>query len=102
MPKHVLHCKACTRVPLVIAHPEFAPARTTHLASTVDLVPTLLDLAGAPPYHGIQGQTLVPMLGDPSAKVRDRVLIEEDEPENWAQSVHGLVSVALVCRMDEN
>lgn len=96
MLKHALHYEACTRVPLVIAHPNFAPARTTHLASTVDLAPTLLDLAGAPAYHGIQGQSLVPMLGDPSAKVRDQVLIEEDEPEDWVQTGHALRMRTLI------
>lgn len=83
MLKHAMHYQACTRVPLVIAQPEQTPVRTNQLASSIDLAPTLLELAGAPAYHGLQGRSLVPMLGDPSASVRNRVLIEEDEPEDY-------------------
>jgi arylsulfatase A-like enzyme len=86
MLKHALHYEGCTRVPLVIAHPDRPSSRTNQLASSIDLAPTFLELAGAPAYHGMQGHSLVPALGDPSASVRDAVLIEEDEPEDWVDA----------------
>ena len=90
MLKHALHYEGCTRVPLVIAHPDFPAARTAQLASSIDLAPTILELAGAPEYHGLQGTSLVPMLGEPATVVRESVLIEEDEPEDWLDVGHAL------------
>ena len=39
-----------------------------------------MDLAGVPSYEGIGGRSLVPVLDDSSATVRDEVLIEDDFP----------------------
>ncbi|MDH4146379.1 MAG: sulfatase, partial [Acidimicrobiia bacterium] len=58
--------------------PGRAPARTSSLASSIDLGPTLLELCGLGGYDGIQGRSLVPLLDDPAATVRDHVLIEDD------------------------
>jgi arylsulfatase len=59
-------------VPLVIDHPDFAGGGTTRaMASAVDLVPTLLDFAGAEAGH-LPGHSLVPALR--GERVRDGVL----------------------------
>lgn len=62
----VLHEKlyaTVTRVPFVIRLPGGRLARrVSENVETVDLMPTLLDLAGAPTPAGVQGSSLVPML----------------------------------------
>jgi arylsulfatase A-like enzyme len=51
-----------------------APGET--LACSIDLMPTLLDLAGVEHGPGVQGRSLVPAITDPQAELRDAVLIE--------------------------
>jgi len=70
-----------TRVPLVISRPGDSGQRTASLASSLDLGSTILDMAGVSSYDGVQGMSLVPLLDDPKAEVRDHVLIEEDVPD---------------------
>ncbi|MFN3167127.1 MAG: sulfatase [Phycisphaeraceae bacterium] len=66
-----------TRIPLIIAGPGIEPGRSTRqLASTIDVFPTLADLAGLPKPTGpqpIDGLSLKPVLLDPSVRVRDHV-----------------------------
>ena len=78
--KGYLHFKGTLQPPLVILDPTRSPQRTSSLVSSLDLGPTLLDLAGLAPYDGIQGRSVVPILDDASASVRDVVLIEDDMP----------------------
>ena len=40
---------------------------------------TILELAGGEAYLGMQGTSLVPLLDEPAKRVRDHVLVEEDE-----------------------
>jgi len=47
----------------------------------MDLGPTLMELCDVEVYDGIQGVSLVPILNDPQASVREHVLVEEDFPE---------------------
>ncbi|MCP4083791.1 MAG: sulfatase-like hydrolase/transferase [Actinomycetia bacterium] len=86
MLKGSMHYQGTLRVPIVIADPRRDPARTTSLASSVDLGPTLLDLAGLAGYDGIQGTSLTPVLDDASVAVRDHVLVEDDLPHALAES----------------
>lgn len=61
------------------------PARVTaggvsgSLVSTVDIAPTVLELAGVARPASFQGSSLVPLLSDPSRRVRDVVYAEK----NW-------------------
>lgn len=71
----VLHEKlyaTVTRVPLILRLPGGKLSkRIPQIVETVDLVPTLLDLVGAPHHSGLQGRSLVPlMLGDESWRER--------------------------------
>ncbi len=100
MLKGSMHYQGCVRVPLVIspagvrsssdrsgcAERESGASPTAgtgqacgSLVSSIDLPETILSLCGVKPYYGMQGFDLTPLLDDPSASVRDRVLIEEDE-----------------------
>ncbi len=80
MTKGFMHYRGTLQPPLVIADPTYAAGRTSSLAGSIDLAPTLLDLAGLQHYDGIQGQSLVPTLNDSSAAVRSHVLVEDDLP----------------------
>ncbi|MCC9599632.1 sulfatase-like hydrolase/transferase [Stieleria sp. JC731] len=65
-----------TRIPIVIVAPGVTEAgsSTKQLAESVDIYPTLAELAGLPAPTGpqsIDGVSLVPVLKDPSQRVRD-------------------------------
>ncbi|MEM9710859.1 MAG: sulfatase-like hydrolase/transferase [Actinomycetota bacterium] len=66
------------RVPLVVVDPRRRPGRSRSLAQSIDLGPTLMELCDVPPHDGVQGRSLVPVLDDAAATVRDHVLIEDD------------------------
>ncbi len=78
-----------TRVPLVIVAPGRLPAgvRIREPVSLVDLLPTVLDLAGLPPPERTQGRSLVPLMrGDPSWETRPVILeqVERDvRTDEW-------------------
>jgi len=65
-------------VSMVVADPRRSPGRTTSLASSIDLGPTLMELCDVVPHDGMQGRSLVPVLDDPAVAVRDHVLVEDD------------------------
>ncbi|MDZ4288265.1 MAG: sulfatase [Prosthecobacter sp.] len=71
---HGMWCKhtnyeQATHIPLIIAAPGVtrANARSTSLVETVDLYPTLAELAGLTAPSGLDGQSLLPILRDPKA-----------------------------------
>jgi len=73
--KHTNYEQA-NRIPLIIVAPGVAKpgSSTRQLAETVDVLPTLVELAGLPKHSGPQrmdGVSLVPVLRDPKVSVRD-------------------------------
>lgn len=73
--KHTNYEQA-NRIPIVFVAPGTAKrgASTKQLAESVDIYPTLAELAGLPAPTGpqpIDGKSLVPVLKDPDARVRD-------------------------------
>ena len=70
--KHT-NLEADTRVPLIIHHPGMTSAvgSTDSLVELIDLYPTLSELAGLEIPDHVQGKSLVPILKDPSATIRD-------------------------------
>jgi iduronate 2-sulfatase len=62
------------RVPLIISVPGFEPGRSRSIVELVDLYPTLCELTGIPVPETVQGRSLVPVLADPDAVVRDAAL----------------------------
>ena len=80
---HGMWCKhsnyeEANRIPLLISAPGVTKAgtRSRALAETVDIYPTLVELAGLPPAinpQPLEGKSLVPVLHEPSRPIRDAV-----------------------------
>ena len=71
--KHTNYEQA-NHIPLFIIAPGMKPGSTSQLAETVDIYPTLAELAGLPKPsvpQPIDGLSLVPVLRAPSVRVRD-------------------------------
>ncbi|MCA9129257.1 MAG: sulfatase [Planctomycetales bacterium] len=59
------------RVPLIIDAPGMKSGRSNSLVELVDIFPTLSQLAGLDIPSSVQGESLVPILQDPEAKVKE-------------------------------
>jgi len=66
------------RIPLVVRYPPLATAGSTppEMALSIDIAPTLLEVAGLQPSAGIQGRSLVPVLKKEARNWRSSFLIE--------------------------
>ena len=62
------------RVPLIISVPGLKPGRTDSIAELVDIYPTVCQLMGIDVPAHVQGKSLVPVLKDHNAKVKDAAL----------------------------
>ena len=63
-----------TRVPLILSVPGFKSGRSDSIAELVDLFPTLSELADLPAPSATQGTSLVPILKDHSATLKEGAL----------------------------
>jgi iduronate 2-sulfatase len=74
---HTLWCKHCTfessmRIPLIIRAPGFKGGQHTNaLTESIDLYPTLCELAGLPVPATVEGKSLVPLLSQPQSPWKD-------------------------------
>ena len=66
------------RIPLLMRCPGIVPAGETRdqLATTVDLAPTFIELAGAKIPEGLHGESLKACLDDSTTQGRDSILVE--------------------------
>lgn len=77
---HGMWCKhtnyeQAARIPFIIAAPGFkSGAKTRALMETVDIYPTLCELAGLPQPKGLEGASVVAALKDPGATTKEAVL----------------------------
>ena len=60
-----------TRVPLIISAPGYKAGITDAFVELADIYPTVVSLAGLTPPSQCHGKSLLPVLKDPSAEVRD-------------------------------
>jgi len=73
---HNLWCKhtnfeEATRAPLIIAAPGFKPSKTSSQTEHIDIFPTLCDLAGVNIPSILDGKSLVPIMKNPAASVKE-------------------------------
>lgn len=79
--KHTNYEQAA-RVPLIIAAPGIAPGRSSSLIETVDIYPTLTELARLATPKGLDGVSQAVGLKNPGTKVRDSVIHVYPRPGN--------------------
>ncbi|MFZ4453938.1 sulfatase-like hydrolase/transferase [Salibacterium aidingense] len=78
--KHNAFYDSITHVPLIFSYPGIIRPRTCkNLVELIDLMPTVLDLAGCSLPHGIQGKSFAPCLRDEDYTSREFVVIEGGE-----------------------
>lgn len=80
----------CAQVPLIIHHPKMAgnTMKTESLVELIDIYPTLVDLCGLPqPSFKLQGKSLVPILKDPNAKVKETVYTVVTRGQKMGRSI---------------
>ena len=80
--KHMFH-EEVARVPLIISVPGLKPGRSSSFVELLDIYPTMAGLAGLKVGADVQGLSLLPVLKDPSAAVRDAALSVEKK-KGWA------------------
>lgn len=68
----------CAKVPLVIAYPAMTTSAFSsgQLVTNLDVVATILDLAGVPIPTQVDGKSFVSLLTDASASIQDDILLE--------------------------
>lgn len=71
--KHTNYEQAA-RIPLLVAAPGRAGAASEALVETVDIYPTLAELAGLPLPEDIEGRSFAALLDDPAAPHRDHAI----------------------------
>jgi len=73
--------ETCQRVPLLVRCPGVVPAglQIDAVVRTVDIAPTILELAGQPPLQAVSGVSLLPLLVDRSADLELRAYAETPE-----------------------
>jgi arylsulfatase A-like enzyme len=85
--EHGMWCKHSTfyeavKIPLLISSPQFAKSQTTEsFTELVDIYPTLCDLANIEPPSYVQGKSLIPVLKDPSTKLKTEIYTRYKEGE---------------------
>lgn len=86
--------RACTRVPLVVRVPKgcsalptgTTPATCDRPVSLLSILPTLLQLADAPPHPACQAPSLVPLLQQPDAAWNHVAVTHLDRPGSFGLS----------------
>ncbi len=71
--KSKLH-EEVVRVPLLMSIPGYSPGQTDSLSELVDIYPTLTELLDIPTPEAVQGESLVPVLQNPKARVKTHAL----------------------------
>jgi len=76
---HGMWCKhtnyeQAARIPMVVALPGKNGSVSTSLVETVDIFPTLTELAGLPAPDGLDGKSFADLLENPASRHRDHVI----------------------------
>jgi len=91
---HGMWCKhtnyeQATRIPLLVIAPGVAKAgsRTKALVETVDIFPTLAELAGLPASQGLDGLSFASVLKDAAASTRDHAIHVYPRGQNLGRAI---------------
>ena len=88
---HNLWCKhsnfeEATRAPLIISDPRIKSNTTNSISEHVDVFPTLCELAGVPVPGQLQGKSLVPLMKNPAAIVKEFAVSQYPRSSGMAES----------------
>ena len=72
-----IHYEEAIRVPLFIMVPELERQTLDHLVINNDLASTIAEFAGVEPDISVDGFSLIPILNEPSQKLREGFLVEQ-------------------------
>jgi len=78
------------RVPLIILVPGLERQTLDHLVINNDLAPTIAEFSGAEPDIAVDGLSLLPILEDPSKKLRDGFLVEMVSKSKSFNAIRGM------------
>lgn len=86
------------RIPMVFSNPKLFPGDADHkstrnLASLIDIIPTIADIAGVTPPEGIKGVSLFPLLNE-DKPVQEAVLFTFDDTKASAADKASVVKAA--------
>lgn len=89
---HDLWCKhsnfeQATRAPLLISAPGLAPGKTRSVSEFVDVFPTLCDLAGLKQPRNLDGRSLVPLMRNPAATVKEYAVSQYPRGKKMGYSI---------------
>jgi iduronate 2-sulfatase len=85
--KHTNYQQAA-RIPVMVSAPGIAPARTQSFIETVDIYPTLCELASVQAPTGLDGKSFVPVLKDPAKQTRDHIIHVYPRNELLGRAIH--------------
>lgn len=90
---------AITRVPLLVRAPGVTRPgiRTTALTSTLDLMPTMLELAGITANTPLDGVSQCSTLADPESAARDAVYLGFDRYQLQGDAYGGFFPIRAIC-----
>jgi len=77
-----------TRVPLIVRAPGYDEARTDALVESIDIYPSLVELAGLPQPDHLQGRSFVPLLNDSGRSWKQAALSQYDRGQVMGYSLH--------------
>lgn len=88
---HNLWCKhsnfeQATRTPLIFSAPGIKPSVTKSLSEFVDVFPTLCELSDIPVLAHLEGKSLVPLMRNPDASVKDFAISQYPRSANAMES----------------
>jgi arylsulfatase A-like enzyme len=84
-----------SRVPLIFVWPDHIPAglRIDEPVSMIDVLPTILDLAGLPMPEVIQGQSLAPLMLGRKGWERRPVILEQFNADRFVQDEYSRIAI---------
>jgi arylsulfatase A-like enzyme len=98
--KGPVHYRSLIRTAFIWADPQGQSGahgtRSKALSGTLDIAPTILERAGAAPYHGLAGRSLLPAMNGRDHRPRDAWLIEEEGQRSYLGFDHRVRCRTLV------
>ena len=91
--------ETATRVPLIIAAPDFPQdQQTLALVEAIDIYPTLAELAGLNPPSDLEGRSMVPLLREPDLEWKSAAMSQFHRPVDYSLKPEDLRTMGYTIR----